>query len=106
MRASGFGAIDVQMQGVILYREAAFRRNVSLTAFYFFIEKFFDMTALDANQMIVMIADIEFIDGFIAIEMMADEESGLLELGQNPIDGSQADIDLFPDQHAINVFRR
>ena len=77
-----------------------------LPALDFFVVKFLDMPALYTYQMVVMIADIEFIDGFVAIEMMADEESGLLELGQNPIDGSQADIDLFSDQHAINVFRR
>ena len=106
MRAGRFGAINIQMQGVVLDGEPAFSCDISLAAFDFFIEKLFDMTALDADQMIVMIADIELVDGFVAVEMMAYEQTGLFELRQYPVDGGQTDIDFFRDQHAVNVFSR
>ena len=53
------------------YREATFFGDFILAFFDFSIEKFFHPPALQANQMIVVAALIEFEHGFAAFKEMA-----------------------------------
>ena len=66
---------------MIMNGEAAFGSDSSLPMFDFFIKKFFYMTTLDTHQMVVVIANIEFINRFVTIEMVPDQQAGLLKLG-------------------------
>ena len=51
--------------------KAAFLGNTVLSLLDFSIDEFFNFAALQADQMIVVIAMIEFEYGLVAIEMMA-----------------------------------
>ena len=64
------------------------------------------MTALYADQVIVMIALVELEDGLAAFEVMADEQPGLFELRQHTIDRGQSDVGAFLQQRLVNIFRR
>lgn len=61
------------MERVVVDGKSALRGNFFLAALDFLIEKFFHTSALQAYQMIVMSAAIEFINRFIAVEMMTDQ---------------------------------
>ena len=65
--------------------EAARRCNVVLPGFDFGIDKLFDSPARQAHQMIVMRAFIQLEHRAAALEMVARQQPGLLELRQHPI---------------------
>ncbi len=50
-----------------------------------------------------MVAFVELEDRLARFEVMALQEAGLLELGEDPVNGGQADIHVFGDQQAIHV---
>lgn len=75
-----------------------------LTLFDFSIAELFDLAAIRANEVIVMIAVIQFEDCLAAVELAANENTGLLELSKNAIHGGQAYVDIFGNQCAINIF--
>ena len=51
-----------------------------------------DPTALQANQVVVVLAFVEFENRFARLEIAALEQAGLLELRQDAIDRGQPDI--------------
>jgi hypothetical protein len=72
----------------------------------FLVEKLFDMTALQAEQMIVMAATVEFVNRLVIVEMMPNQNAGMLELGQDAIHRGEADIDAVSKQKTVNIIRR
>lgn len=86
--------------------EATFAGNGPLASFDFRVVELFHPAALHAEQMIVVVAPVELVDRLVIVEMVPDEDAGLFELGQYPVDRSQADIDMFAQQHAIDVIGR
>ena len=80
--------------------------NFILTFLDFGVVKFFHPAALQANQMVMVSAAGKFKHGLAAFEMVALEQSCLLELGQNPVYGGKANILPFTDQCSVNILRR
>lgn len=76
-----------------------------LTLFDFGIGEFNHLATRCANEVIVVIAIVQFENGLATIELAAHENTGLLELGKHTINRCQTDIDVFGDQCAIDVFR-
>ena len=70
------------------------------------IVKFFHMTALNADEVIVVVTLVKFEYGLAAFEMVPDEQSRLFELRQNPVNGSEPDIGPLLQQCLVDVFRR
>ena len=64
MRAIVLDALGVEVQGVILNGEAALLGNRILALFNFRIVKLLDSSALDANQMVVVLAVIDLVHIF------------------------------------------
>jgi hypothetical protein len=89
---------------MIVDSEASFCSDTLLPAFNFLIKKFFKMTALKTDQVIVMLPGIEFIYRFVAVKMVADQQARLFKLGEYTINRCQANIDIVCNQHAVNVF--
>lgn len=56
------------------------------------VDEFFDATALDTDDMVVMTAVIEFEYGAATLKIVPLHQTGGLELGENPVNGSQADV--------------
>lgn len=104
MRAVSLGALDVEIQGVLTHREAALGGDLALAFLDLGVEELLDPAALQAHQVVVVVALVELEDGLARFEVMALQEAGLFELGEHPVDGGQADIHVFGDQEAVDVF--
>ena len=55
--------------------------------------------------MVVMVALVQFVHRFAGFEVVAQQDAGLLELGEHAVDGGDADFDAVFQQDAVNVFR-
>jgi hypothetical protein len=85
--------------------KAAFFRGFFLAFFDLFIAKLFYTPTLQADDMIVMPALIQFEHRLIAFEVMPDQQAGLFKLGQHAVYGRQTDILAAVKQYAVNIFR-
>ena len=82
----------VQSQGMIGDGETALFRNFVLAPLDFLIKEFLDPPAIQANQMIVMGAGVEFKYRLAGFKMIAVQQPRLLELGQYAIHCCQSNI--------------
>ena len=97
-------AVRVQRQRVILQREAAILGDFLLALLDLGVEELLDTAALQADQVIVMVALVELEDRLAGLEVAAFEQPRLFELAEHAVDGRQADVLLFGKQLAIDVF--
>ena len=65
-----------------------------------------DPAAVQAHQVVVVRALVEFVDRLAALEMAAGQDAGLLELRQHAVHGGQADVGALFQQHPEHVFGR
>ena len=77
--------------------------DVLLAAFNLGVEELLDPTAVEADQMVMVLAFVELVDRFAAFKLAAGEQTGLLELHQDTVDGGQADIDAFFQNQAVHI---
>ncbi len=84
-------------------RETPLFGNPVLATFDFRIVEFFDAPALQADQMIVVLAVVELEYRLARLEMMPFEQAGLFELGKDAINRRQTDIHALRQQQAVNV---
>ncbi len=71
---------------------AVLLRNIVLQLFDFFADEFDDVPGLDTHHVIVMVAVIEFENRMAALEIVARDKAGRLELSQHPVNRGQADV--------------
>ncbi|ODU26271.1 MAG: hypothetical protein ABS93_03980 [Thiobacillus sp. SCN 62-729] len=57
---------------------------------------------MQADQMVVVIALVELEHRLVAVEVVAHQQTGLLELGEHAVDGGEADIMAFVGQQPID----
>ena len=91
---------------MLCYVEFELLRDGNLSFFNNFINELFYFSAFDADKVIVMGAATDLEHRFSGLEEMAFEQSGLLELGQHPVNGGEADVHVFGNEHPIDVFGR
>ena len=72
--------------------EASLHGNITLTLFNGFIDKLFNLTALHADNMIMVLALIHFEDGMPTLKMVAGNQTGAFKLGQYPVDRGQTNL--------------
>ena len=87
-------------------RESAFDRDPGLPLLDFRIEKLLDSPAVDAYEVIVVVALVQLEHGLAGFEVMAGEQSGLLELRQHAIDRSQPHVEPVAQQQPVDVLGR
>ncbi len=102
--SNAFGKAMYHMIGVFAQLEAVGFGDRILARFDLGIKELDHTTTVDAEDVVMMVALVQFKYGLAGFEMMAFEDASLLELGQYAIDGSQTHIQLFRQQDAINVF--
>src|SRR5690606_37905218 len=91
-------AVTVERKRVVLERKAPGIRDLALQAFDIGVEELFDPAATQAHQVIVVIALVELEDRLAGLEIAALEQAGLLELGEYPVDGREADFVVLGEQ--------
>ena len=87
-------------------RKSALFGDAMLAFFDFTIEKLFDFSALQTDEVIVVIALIKFEHRLVAVEVMADQQACLFKLGQHAVNRGQTDIQVFFGQHPVDFFGR
>ena len=80
---------------MLLQLEAARLRDRSLALLDLGVEEFLDTAAVHAHQVVVVLALVELEHRLAALEVIARQDAGLLELHQHAIDGCQTDIGAF-----------
>lgn len=90
---------------MIVDREAALLGNAVLALLDFSVDELFDFAALQADQMIVVVAMIEFEYRLVAIEMVAHQQARLLELGEHAIHRGQSNVLTIVREQPIDFFR-
>lgn len=99
-------AIDVQMQRVFANFESAFGGDRGLPPFNGLVEELLDATALQADEVVMVAALIEFEDGFVGFKVVTDQQAGLFKLCQDAVDRCEAGVRAVLEQHPVHVFRR
>jgi hypothetical protein len=99
------GAIGVDIQRVVTNREVMVDSGFFLPDFYRGIEELFYMAALQAHDVVVMCAAVEFEDRFPAFEMMLHQQPCLLELREYAIDSGKAHDLTRADEQFVDIFR-
>jgi outer membrane protein assembly factor BamE len=64
------------------------------------------MAALHADQMVVMLALIEFEHRFVGFKMVTDQQSRLLKLGEHAINGGEPGVGALFLQQLVHILRR
>lgn len=77
---------------MVIKRVAETSGNFLLLSFNINIDKLFNLAALQAHQVIMMLGFAQFIRGAFAIEVMAAQETRYFKLSEHTIDGRQTDI--------------
>ena len=93
----------VQAQCMVGYFKSFGVGNVVLAFFNFSIKKFFDPAAVQTNQVVMVLAFIEFIDRFAALKLTARQQPGLLKLQQYPVNGGQTNVGTFIEHQAVHI---
>lgn len=83
--------------------KAALLSHLLLTLFDFVIEKLFHAAAVQADQVVVMRAFIQFEHRLAGFKMVSMEQAGLFELGKHAIYRRQADVHVFCQQDLVYV---
>ena len=87
-------------------RKPAFRGDPDLALLDFGVIELFDASALHAHEMIVMAALIQLEHRFSGLEMVALEDAGLFELGEDALDRGQPDVQSLVYENPIDVLGR
>ena len=106
VRAIGFGAAGVNAQGVVGNFKAALFGDAVLAAFDLVVVKFFHKAASQADQMVVVFALVELVNGFITLEIAAQQNTRLFKLGQYAVNRGQTDVAVFLQQDAKHILSR
>ena len=70
-----------------------------------FVIEFNDFTGFHTDEVIVVIAVVDFKDAVVAFEVVPLEDARLFELGENAVHGGEADVFIRFEQDFIHVFR-
>ena len=83
--------------------EAALARDPDLPLLDLGVVELLDPPALQADEVVVVRALVELEHRLARLEVMADQEPGLLELRQHAIDRGEADVESLGKQHLVDV---
>lgn len=79
------------------------QRNISLQLLNGLIVKFFDPTTFYADEMIVVLAPVDFKDGIPTFKMVTLHQPGRFKLGEHPINRGQPDFVTLGDKVLVNL---
>ena len=91
---------------MILDREAARFGYLDLPFLDLRVVELFHVTAFDADDVVVVPALLQLENGFTALEVMAYEKTGLLELREHAIHRGKAGVGAFLQQRLVHVLGR
>ena len=84
--------------------EAAILGDFHLAPFDLGVQELFHLATLEAYQVIVVTALVQLEHRLAGLEMVPDQNAGLLELRQNAINRGKPDLHAFVEQDLVDVF--
>ena len=96
--------VPVKRKRVILEFEALVGSDFLLALLDVGVVELLDPAALQADQVIVVLAFIDLEDGLARLEIAALEQTSLFKLRQDTVDSRQADIIALGQQFLVDVF--
>ena len=90
---------------MLVQHEAPLGGDFILAQFDAFIDEFIDLAATRADQVIVVLAFIQFEDGMARFEVPAKQNARLGKLHQHAVDGGEAHVDFFSQQEFVDIVR-
>src|SRR6266850_3414511 len=106
VRTGFLRAVGVERERVAVQLEAALARHLVLPALDLGVVELLDTPALQADEMVVVAALVQLEHRLAGLEMLAREQPGVLELREHAVNGGEADVDAFGDEHLVDVFGR
>jgi len=106
VRTARLGALGVEVERVLVDRESALLRDLDLPLLDLGIEEFLDAPAGQAHEMVVVLLVVELEDRLARLEVVADQESRLLELREHAIDGRETDVEPVGEELLVDVLGR
>src|SRR5260363_297253 len=103
VRAIFLTACAIQCQRMVMQCKTAAFGNILLALLNLGIIEFFHLSAIDANEMIVMRAFVQFKYRFAGLKMLAREQTRLFKLREDAIDRRQSNIQFFIEQCAVDI---
>lgn len=103
IRAIGSLAVTVQNQAMLGERKLVAGSNLALMLLDHFIVELFDMSAMDADNMVMVFALIQLEHRLTTLEVMPFDQPRRLELGQHAVDCRQTDFLTRRNQTAIDI---
>jgi len=103
MFAVGLYTVAVKCERMVLEGKAQIAGHALLALLDFGIDEFLDPTALQADEVVVVLALVEFKQGSSRLEIGPLQDAGLLELHQHPIHCRESDIAVVGQQLAVDV---
>ena len=97
------GAVRVDMERMVVDLEAAVLRDLFLALLDLGIEELLDVPALHAHQVIVVPALVQLEHRLAGLEMVADQQPRLLELGEHPVDRREPGIGPVLRQYLVDI---
>ena len=91
---------------MVLDLESEARRDLVLAPLDAAVHELLDLSAVHADDVVVVLALVQLEDRRAALEMMALDEFCGLELRQHAIHGREADVFALVHQRAVDVFGR
>jgi len=90
---------------MLVDREPALLGDCDLAFFDGRVVELFDAPALQAYQMIVVAALVEFVNRLAGFEMVPHQQPRPLELRQHAVDRRQAGVGAVLEQYFVDIFR-
>src|SRR5258708_5982491 len=104
MRGVRLGAMGVQIELVVVDREPALARHPLLAFLDLGVVELLDPPALQAHEVVVVSAFVQLVDRLAALEMVAHQQPGLLELREHAIDRGEPDVGMLFQELSVDVF--
>jgi hypothetical protein len=92
MRTRFFGAVAVYIERVVMDGKTVLCGNFFLPGFNGGIKKLFQMAALQAHDMVMVVAVVELKHGFAALKVVPNQDAGKLKLRQHAVYRSQTGL--------------
>lgn len=99
------GTKPVHIEVVIGQFESEFFGDDALATLDLWIDELLHATALDADDVVVMLVLGNLKDGMAAFKMVPDNQTRLLELRQDPVDRGKADLFVLLDKLLVHILR-
>src|SRR5258706_1463824 len=106
VRALRLDAVGVEVELVVVDREAAVLGDLDLALLDVGVVELLDAAALQAHEVVVVAALVQLVDRLAALEMVAYQQARLLELREHAVHRREPHVGVLVEELAVHVLGR